>query len=262
MDPFETFKHAGLTVELHYDEDGSWANPRDNDGNVVTMLNLSRDYADLDDAPALRGAIARWGFDDERKIRTYLQAFHDVIYCDRWSWQGSSQSDWGHGWGYITRQAMRDAGWTDDKITPEFAERVFKAEVGTFESWAAGEVFGYVIKDPETGYDLESCWGFIGDDRYDDAGNRSRDGMSYVEREAREMAEHLAPIVAHDKLLAAQGAHADYCRKVIKVAQLLTDYRGGIWTDIWEDYQQDLCRLAEAAMTALGIAPVERPDTD
>ena len=40
------------------------------------------------------------------------------------------------------------------------------AEVGTYDSILRGEVYGYVIENEETGEELDSCWGFIGDYKY------------------------------------------------------------------------------------------------
>lgn len=56
--------------------------------------------------------------------------------------------------------------------TPAWQKRVganyksaddLKADADLFGAWAFGDVFGYVIQDSE-GEDLDSCWGYYGDD--------------------------------------------------------------------------------------------------
>lgn len=45
MQPVETYEHQGVTVEIHYDEDaGEFCNPRNNDGNLTTMVCWHPDY--------------------------------------------------------------------------------------------------------------------------------------------------------------------------------------------------------------------------
>lgn len=46
MEPYETYEHNGVKVELHYDEDSSdYCNPRfDRDGNIATMVCWHPDY--------------------------------------------------------------------------------------------------------------------------------------------------------------------------------------------------------------------------
>ena len=43
MEPFETYEHAGCTVELHYDEYGDGCDPRDND-NLAHLAVGYRGY--------------------------------------------------------------------------------------------------------------------------------------------------------------------------------------------------------------------------
>lgn len=46
------------------------------------------------------------------------------------------------------------------------ARQAAKGEINEFRSWANGEVYGYIIRDNETGEVLESVWGFYGDEKY------------------------------------------------------------------------------------------------
>lgn len=44
MEPYETYKHAGLTVELHYDTDSSGFDPRKDHDNAGTILSFTREF--------------------------------------------------------------------------------------------------------------------------------------------------------------------------------------------------------------------------
>ena len=57
------------------------------------------------------------------------------------------------------------AEWGDpkDPAARALAEECLLGEVQTYDDWLQGEVFGYKLKGPQ-GDDLDSCWGFYGED--------------------------------------------------------------------------------------------------
>lgn len=71
--------------------------------------------------------------------------------------------------------------WQSNKQAPEtitirqYAERVLKQEVETYDEFLTGQVYGYVVED-ENGEHLDSCWGFF--------------GLDYCKEQAREVAEY------------------------------------------------------------------------
>ena len=44
MEPFETYEHAGVTVELHYDDTAGGFNPREDHDNAGTILSFTRNF--------------------------------------------------------------------------------------------------------------------------------------------------------------------------------------------------------------------------
>lgn len=71
-------------------------------------------------------------------------------------------------------------GWiftTKEKVTKEYdvkiltslvrrmVEERLKSEIEELDNWLTGEVYGYVIKNPE-GEEVDSCWGFYGKMEY------------------------------------------------------------------------------------------------
>lgn len=53
------------------------------------------------------------------------------------------------------------AAWGEQVPTDEQIIAGLTSEVEVYSSWASGDVYGIVVKDPN-GDDVESCWGFIG----------------------------------------------------------------------------------------------------
>lgn len=69
------------------------------------------------------------------------------------------------------------------------ARQCAKGEIQEFLDWTNGKVYGYIIKDNDTGQILDSCFGFY--------------GLKYCEEEAQSQAEY------YDKELAAHQAEID-----------------------------------------------------
>jgi len=66
------------------------------------------------------------------------------------------------GWIYVTQKDLKvayGAGWAD---ATQRVEEALKSEVDTYDKFLSGDVWGYSIVD-ETGEEVESCWGFYGE---------------------------------------------------------------------------------------------------
>lgn len=180
MDPVDTFKHNGCTVEIFIDDDSGSSNPRENDGCIATLIQENSRLLDVDDDDAglgeardrfdcygRRGTSAhgyahgtKVPLDREAMMKRYLAMFRpDILHYDDWLTVGSGRA--GYGWGYVTREAWEKWMGTDydGDVTPEQA---FDGEVTVYNQWADGEVYGYVIT--RKGREVGSCWGFIGEE--------------------------------------------------------------------------------------------------
>lgn len=65
---------------------------------------------------------------------------------------------------YISREKIRKE-YSVKRISPKLLKRVedyLRGEVETYNMYLRGEVYGFVIEDPD-GEKLDSCWGFYGD---------------------------------------------------------------------------------------------------
>lgn len=93
------------------------------------------------------------------------------------------------------------AVWTGDEIEEHFggdyhmAARSLKHSVDTFKAWAEGEVYGYMVDQPDgEGEAGDSCWGFYGDDygyMLESAMEYVNDNADRLEREAQEADEEV-----------------------------------------------------------------------
>lgn len=140
-----SYAHAdgSVTVVMYDPVPGDCESPRDDDGNVATLIQEnSRCIAvDTDDA-GLAEAHDRWDYrGGDVYMARYLAAFRPDIaaYVNRWD-AGDS-----YGWGYVTREALAAAGFSDDRETLSGtlqlrAGTLFDAEVAVYRQWADGEV--------------------------------------------------------------------------------------------------------------------------
>jgi hypothetical protein len=209
MEPCETYEHAGVKVEIHYDDDGQGCNPREWE-NVTTFVCWHPDYV-LGDyqfrSPNERGAVET-PFRDSGNGRGFpsMEVLHRYItlVCGGlrvtplylYDHSGISMSAgtpspfWMDGQGWDTTM-VGFAYCTDEDITrgcgdgaayrtDEWMDEAIRTDVAEYDKYLRGEVYGYVVA-PGT-EDEDSCWGFLGDE--------------YVKQEANEAAEYVAETVA------------------------------------------------------------------
>lgn len=221
MEPIETYQHEGITVELHYDEDGEHANPRQHD-NVTTLVCWHPDYIlgdyQLRDEEG-RGAVdnvfetdrGRTDFDSMRTLHRYLTLMRDArrvtpLYLydhSGISMRAGSPSPFdnptvrsdefgqGMGWdtsmvgfAYCTDERLTELCGEDPKFhTDEWIDKAIDEDVRYYSLYLEGQVYGYVV-DPD-GPDEESCWGYVGDESVREEANHA---AKYVAKQKRERA--------------------------------------------------------------------------
>jgi hypothetical protein len=175
----DAYRHEnGAITYIVADIDSSDVNPRNDDGNIATLIQKNTRCIEIDeDEAGLSEARDKWNWTDDASFFTYMPKFHDTPvnralwqvgrealieryitifrpdikhYVDYWS-AGDS-----YGWGYVTKAAWDEAmyrkppedatdaellAWVDEEpsCTPE---EVFKSEVDIYRQWADGEVYG------------------------------------------------------------------------------------------------------------------------
>ncbi len=190
---YDHYVHAdGSHSFIFTDPESEHANPRHNDGNVATLVNLHRDYIDLDDADSgIEEARERWDWlqynghmhrsnrqpsagiateralvnfgDREALVRRYVAIFRDDIlhYEDEWSVNGNSQSDWQNGYGFVTKDAW--VKWMGEDYSGDVTpEQAFKQELDIYGQYFAGEVYGCIhVQRGERVYEIGTEGGYF-----------------------------------------------------------------------------------------------------
>lgn len=174
-----------FTYKIHRDEDAG-SPRRENDNLGVMALKHGRyDLGDKDaELPFVNGDWREGTLRDDvflcKKVYLYdhggITISHSPFSCQ---WDSGMV-----GWHYITKQALLD-NWPDIDLASEDAMQkandILDGELEEYDAYLQGEVWGYTITDEE-GDEVDSCWGFIGDDPdtngiLDQAGSEHKDGL-------------------------------------------------------------------------------------
>lgn len=191
MEPFETFEHAGMTCELHQDQDPSSPAEWDNVGTLVAFPQVGRtwSFAERTTTGTEDEALDRGGF---RLLQRYLRMSEDTFAIGvRFEDYGAAgqrcyRDDDAPNMMLVGTHERISALCSDD---PEDhsragAERILASEIPAWDAYLRGEVAGYIVKDP-SGAIVDSCWGF-----YPDASTQADPlGLENLRSEARAAAE-------------------------------------------------------------------------
>lgn len=177
MTTHKTEQYKGYTINIEYD-DLDPMNPREWD-NLGTMVCFhGRHNLGDDDHGYTEGDFAGWAalraqlVKDGARIILPLSLF-DHSGISMYVAAGAHPFDPG-GWDsgqvgfiFVTAEQLRKE-YNVKRITKAIeakATEVLQGEVKTYDDFLTGNVFGYVIEDPNGDND-ESCWGFLGDPEY------------------------------------------------------------------------------------------------
>lgn len=157
---------SGFRVAVEYDCDPESPRSWDNVGTVVLIdrcrYNFGDESASYDELKAINDDPANIVLPvymyDHSGITINTGGFScpwdsgqvGLIYCTK----EKALKEWGTGKKKIVSKKMR-------KKVYEFLE----GEIETLDQYLRGEVYGYVLYDPE-GEEVSSCWGFYGEENY------------------------------------------------------------------------------------------------
>lgn len=195
MDTYETEQYKGYTIKIEYDQEPMSPREWDNLGTMTCSHhrhNLGDEQFDFENFESwddVRASLVEAG---ARIILPLRLIDHSGISMSVGS--GAHPHDPG-GWDsgqvgfiYVTAAKLREE-YSVKRITKKVeaqAEEVLRGEVKTYDEYLTGDVYGYVIEDPD-GDDVESCWGFYG-------------GAAYCMTEAKGAVDCLTPaeeVLAH-----------------------------------------------------------------
>lgn len=161
MIPIDTIEQPGFTVTLFLDPEPD--NPRDDDGNTVTLDLFNHRRASYGDADCgydwdefaslteIREALESDGHLAITPVYIYDHSgvtLSTSAFYDHWD-------SWQLGFAWVTGYAAAEAGIEGE----EQARAAVEAEVRTYSQYLAGDVCGYVITS-DTGEEIGAAWGF------------------------------------------------------------------------------------------------------
>jgi hypothetical protein len=180
--PVDTFEVDGFTVELHQDYDAG--NPYKEWDQASEILSAVRDYDLGDSVPVPNGnyyydgrggpqipskVMARWLTLFGGYVLAIPFTFQDYGSSGARTWLTTPDDDPADGWLVLSKESydkeFGSYGMPLSGDAEHTAEKTIRAEFDSFRSWIESEVLGFVIKDP-AGQEVDSCWGFYGDDKY------------------------------------------------------------------------------------------------
>lgn len=155
-DSREAFDHIGTMICFHHNynlgDDHSYTDPKD------ALLSILGDYTDWEEYVGYCDLPI-----DELFIELEKIAYVLPLYLYDHSGITMSTSPFSCPWdsdqvGFI--YAMKDYA---DKETPD-PVKYLEGEVKEYDQYLTGEIYGYIVEDPEEYVDEDSCWGFYGYD--------------------------------------------------------------------------------------------------
>lgn len=172
MQAVKTIEKNGKIIEIHVDVDPQ--NPRDpnNQYNDDVMVCFHGRYK-LGDEHAYKSDDYN-GWDEMKEQIEKDNDIADILPLYLYDHSGItiSTTDFNDRWDsgqigfiYITKAKARETHMCK-RLTKKVMEQVHKnllASVETYDQYLRGDVYGYIIKDKETGEEVDSCWGFFGE---------------------------------------------------------------------------------------------------
>lgn len=173
MTPYETFDHAGYTIQLHQDSDAQ-APENDDEVFIVTTRNryfqVDQEGFDLDDI--------RDGKHNRKYhvFPVYAYIHGGVALSLGRGGQFSDQWDSGQiGYVLCAKSSFKTKPRKASFGVIPSAEQSARTYIESWNQYLSGDVYGYVIED-EDGEHVDSCWGFY--------------GLDYARTEAKTAAEY------------------------------------------------------------------------
>lgn len=206
MEPYKEIEYKGMTIKIYPDEDAE--SPREWD-NIGTIYSCHRSYnPDGHRMNELRDAWWNWDGWNEDNFTEFLDKLYfwlPIGYYEHGGitvWAGEP----GHGWDSgcfgiiaVTKSAARKEykGYKENEVR-EKTLKYLEGEIKDLDMYYTGEVYGFVAEG-EDECEIESCWGFFGDDSMDEMIAQAKSAIDYEleERAEAERKTREAIIKAH-----------------------------------------------------------------
>jgi hypothetical protein len=101
------------------------------------------------------------------------------------------------GYIYATYEQIRKE-YNVKHVTKKVIEKVknlLRSEIETFDNYLTGEVYGFIVEDKD-GEDVDSCWGFYGEDGIKEAKTEAENSINYeIERRIKKHNEEIKKMI-------------------------------------------------------------------
>lgn len=166
---------------LHIEPDADPQNPRDCDCNVGRMVCFHSRHTLGDKHDLSADDFAGWGALRKHLVKEERAEIILPLYLMDHSGLAISTEPFGCPWdsgqiGWIYSTVKELIAWLGASWTREQAEQALNNEVEVYNKCISGDVWGYVITD-DFGDEVESCWGFYGQDAAEAEGNVALDAI-------------------------------------------------------------------------------------
>lgn len=204
-------KYRGYTIKIYPDDSPESPREWDNFGTMVCWhsrysLGDKHDFKEPGDAEKF------FAENDCVALPLYLYDHSGITMSTGRGYPFNDRWDAGQvGWIYVTREQMLKE-FSAKRLTKkmkEKAEKILVGEVEVYDDYISGEVYGFMAEDKD-GDNIDSCWGFFGDDGVKEAIRQGKDAIySHIEdvnkkksKKLRSMIEHKVPLDVRVKVLA------------------------------------------------------------
>ena len=190
----KTVEYKGYTIEIIPDSDP--INPRTND-NLTVMVSSHKSFCIDDDGTDYdRGNYDSWDDMEKAIIKNERAVVIKPLYLYDHSGQTIRTSPFSCNWDsgqigfvWISREKALEGlglgkGNRISKKQKIQLEKNLEGEVKEYDDYLTGNVFGFKIS--KDGVDIESCWGFAGDDA---------NGNEWALVEAKSIVDHLGKAI-------------------------------------------------------------------
>lgn len=223
---YVSFEHAGVLVEIVQDDDPGYGPQENDNAGTIYSWTPSFDGDERIHEPDLQVDDSETWDEDPRwrviSLDEFMRTNYDAaltvpLFFSDYGSPGAriyqsddpncaicfTQKEIDHEWsGHIDPYSVtRENG---EVVEYGGARKYAEARINELDQWFRGEVYGIVIRDPETNEVMESVWGFIDDQVWTENAEKS-----YTISEARSMAEGCAAQITREKSEAFRWACAD-----------------------------------------------------
>lgn len=187
----QELEYKGCKVKIDYDSDPESPREWDNLGTIYTN-NLRHNF----DGKSIKDLIRETGHCPDNfdhipfhlfsngfiwaKVYAYEHSGMTIKIADENPYPDPMWDSYLLGVVAVSKAKVRkEYGWK--KVTPARANKVIevmKGEIETLDQCLNGEVYGYIVEDPD-GNRMDSCWGFFGDTGIEQAIEYAKDAIDY-----------------------------------------------------------------------------------